>query len=71
MRDAVLARTARLSAEAAALLGATSVSQPQAELWLLEALAPEAQLACLDECLGSGMLCRRPTASPSATSSRA
>ena len=32
------------------------MSQPQAELWLLEALAGEAQLACLDECLGSGML---------------
>ena len=27
-----------------------------AELWLLEALAAETQLACLDECLGSGML---------------
>ena len=39
VRDAVLARTARLSATAAALLGAVSVSQPQAELWLLEALA--------------------------------
>jgi DNA-binding CsgD family transcriptional regulator/type II secretory pathway predicted ATPase ExeA len=56
VRDAVLARTARLSAEAAALLGAVSVSQPQAELWLLHALASESQLACLDECLGSGML---------------
>jgi DNA-binding CsgD family transcriptional regulator/type II secretory pathway predicted ATPase ExeA len=56
VRDAVLARTARLSAEAAALLGAVSVSQPQAELWLLDALASEPQLACLDECLGSGML---------------
>ena len=32
------------------------MSQPQAELWLLEALASEPQLACLDECLGSGML---------------
>jgi DNA-binding CsgD family transcriptional regulator len=56
VRDAVLARTARLSEQAAALLGAVSVSQPQAELWLLEALASESQLACLDECLGSGML---------------
>jgi DNA-binding CsgD family transcriptional regulator/type II secretory pathway predicted ATPase ExeA len=56
VRDAVLARTARLSATAAALLGAVSVPQPQAELWLLEAMASEAQLACLDECLGSGML---------------
>src|SRR3954451_23114619 len=56
VRDAVLARAARLSADAAALLGAVSVSQPQAELWLLHALASESQLACLDECLGSGML---------------
>ena len=32
------------------------MSQPQAELWLLDALASEPQLACLDECLGSGML---------------
>ena len=56
VRDAVLARTARLSAQAGALLGAVSVSQPQAELWLLQALASETQLACLDECLGSGML---------------
>jgi ATP/maltotriose-dependent transcriptional regulator MalT len=56
VRDAVLARTGRLSTTAAELLGAVSVSQPQAELWLLEALASEAQLACLDECLGSGML---------------
>ena len=32
------------------------MSQPQAELWLLEALASEPQLACLDECVGSGML---------------
>ena len=51
VRDAVLARTARLSATAAALLGAVSVSQPQAELWLLDALAAEDELACLDECL--------------------
>ena len=60
VRDAVLARTARLSATAAALLGAVAVSQPHAELWLLDALAGEEELACLDECLGSGML--TPTA---------
>ena len=60
VRDAVLARTARLSATAAALLGAVAVSQPHAELWLLDALAGEDELACLDECLGSGML--TPTA---------
>jgi DNA-binding NarL/FixJ family response regulator len=56
VRDAVLARTARLSATAASLLAAVSVSQPQAELWLLEALATEDELACLEECLRSGML---------------
>jgi type II secretory pathway predicted ATPase ExeA/tetratricopeptide (TPR) repeat protein len=56
VRDAVLARAARLSAAAAALLGAVSVSQSQAELRLLEAMASEPQLDCLDECLGSGML---------------
>ena len=60
VRDAVLARVARLSATAAALLGAVSVSQPQAELWLLEALASEEELACLEECLGSGMLVPTP-----------
>jgi len=60
VRDAVLARTARLSGAAATLLGAVAIAQPQAELWLLEALATEDELACLDECLGSGML--RPTA---------
>jgi DNA-binding CsgD family transcriptional regulator/tetratricopeptide (TPR) repeat protein/type II secretory pathway predicted ATPase ExeA len=55
VRDAVLARAARLSATARTLLDAVAVSQPQAELWLLEALAGE-ELDCLDECLGSGML---------------
>ena len=56
VRDAVLARAARLSPTAAALLGAVSVSQPQAELWLLEALAADEELGCLEECLSSGML---------------
>jgi DNA-binding CsgD family transcriptional regulator len=55
VRDAVLARAARLSPSARTLLGAVAVTQPQTELWLLEALAGE-ELACLDECLGSGML---------------
>jgi DNA-binding CsgD family transcriptional regulator len=55
VRDAVLARAARLSPTARTLLGAVAVSQPQAEIWLLEALARE-ELACLDECLSSGML---------------
>jgi DNA-binding CsgD family transcriptional regulator/tetratricopeptide (TPR) repeat protein len=55
VRDAVLARAARLSAGAHRALGAASILQPQAEGWLLEAMAPEAT-AHLDECLSSGML---------------
>ena len=70
VRDAVLARAARLSATAGGLLGAVSVSQPQAELWLLEALASEPQLACLEECVARACWRRRPTASRSATSWR-
>jgi DNA-binding CsgD family transcriptional regulator/tetratricopeptide (TPR) repeat protein len=57
VRDAVLARAARLSPAASALLEAVAVVPPQAELWLLEALAGEA-VEHLDECLSSGMLGR-------------
>ena len=39
VRDAVLARTARLSPAASGLLEAVAVVPPQAELWLLEVLA--------------------------------
>ena len=55
VRDAVLARAARLSPTAWALLEAVAVSPPQAELSLLETIAPEA-LASVDECIGAGML---------------
>ena len=55
VRDAVLARAARLSPAAGALLEAVAVVPPRAELWLLEALAG-ADPAPLDECLASGML---------------
>jgi DNA-binding CsgD family transcriptional regulator/tetratricopeptide (TPR) repeat protein len=55
VRDAVLARAARLSPEARRLLEAVAVVPPRAELWLLEALAGEA-VEGLDECLASGML---------------
>ena len=55
VRDAVLARAARLSPGAHRALEAASILQPQAEGWLLEAMAPEAN-AHLDECLSSGML---------------
>jgi len=55
IRDAVLARAARLSPPARVLLEAVAVVPPQAELWLLEALALE-DLDHLEECLRSGML---------------
>jgi DNA-binding CsgD family transcriptional regulator/tetratricopeptide (TPR) repeat protein len=51
----VLARAARLSPEGGRLLEAVAVVPPQAELWLLEALAGDAADG-LDECLASGML---------------
>jgi DNA-binding CsgD family transcriptional regulator/tetratricopeptide (TPR) repeat protein len=54
VRDAVLARVARLTENARALLDAVAISPPRAELWLLEEL--NGGLGPLDECLGSGML---------------
>ncbi len=59
VRDAVLARAARLAPEARALIEAVAVVPPQAELWLLEALAPET-VERLDDCLASGMLTTVP-----------
>jgi DNA-binding CsgD family transcriptional regulator/tetratricopeptide (TPR) repeat protein len=59
VRDAVLARTARLSAGARTVLEATAIVPQQAELWLLEALAGEA-IDSLDECLASGVLTAEP-----------
>lgn len=55
VRDAVLARAARLGRTARALLDAVSIVPPRAELWLLEAFVrgyPDG----LEECLASGML---------------
>jgi DNA-binding CsgD family transcriptional regulator/tetratricopeptide (TPR) repeat protein len=59
VRDAVLARAARLSARARSLLDAVAVVPPLVELWLLDVLAPE-DSGHLDECLASGMLAAQP-----------
>jgi DNA-binding CsgD family transcriptional regulator len=55
VRDAVLARAARLSSTARAVLDAVAIAPLQIELWLLEALAGE-DVVALEECLSSGML---------------
>jgi DNA-binding CsgD family transcriptional regulator/tetratricopeptide (TPR) repeat protein len=55
VRDAVFARVARLGPQARDLLDATAIGRPRSELWLLEAIAPDA-MAGLEECLASGML---------------
>ena len=58
VRDAVLARAARLSGDARAVLEAVSVAQPRAELWLLDTLSGESADG-LQDCLDSGMLVPR------------
>jgi DNA-binding CsgD family transcriptional regulator/tetratricopeptide (TPR) repeat protein len=55
VRDAVLARAARLRPPARAMLDAVAVVPQRAEVWLLEALT-EGALEALDDCLASGML---------------
>ena len=69
VRDAVLARASRLGARARTFLDAAAIFPLHAELWLFEALAGEA-VDALDECVGSGMLSRRPEASRFDMSSR-
>ncbi|MGA9857772.1 MAG: AAA family ATPase [Solirubrobacteraceae bacterium] len=59
VRDAVLARAARLSSSARRLLDAASVVPGQIEPWLLEALAGELGDR-VDECLACGMLIAGP-----------
>jgi DNA-binding CsgD family transcriptional regulator/tetratricopeptide (TPR) repeat protein len=65
VRDAVLARMARLKPEARNVLEAVAVVPQQVELWLLEQLAGDT-ISELDTCLASGML----TASPEAVGFR-
>jgi DNA-binding CsgD family transcriptional regulator len=55
VRDAVLARAARLGAGARSLLDAVALVPARADLWLLELVARD-ELRFLDECLASGML---------------
>jgi DNA-binding CsgD family transcriptional regulator len=55
VRDAVLARAARLSLTGQALLEAVAIVPPEAELWLVDAVARESASG-LDECLAAGML---------------
>ncbi len=59
VRDAVLARAARLSAPARELIDAVAVAPAEVKVWLLEKLVGEA-VGGLEECLSSGML--RPSA---------
>ncbi|HEX5618875.1 MAG TPA: LuxR C-terminal-related transcriptional regulator [Solirubrobacteraceae bacterium] len=55
VRDAVLARAARLDPPARRLLEAVAIARPRAEIWLLEQIAPD-ELPELEACVASGML---------------
>ena len=58
--DAVLARAARLSPSARAVLDAAAVAGPRTEPWLLQALTA-AESTSIDECLATGVLRSRGT----------
>jgi DNA-binding CsgD family transcriptional regulator/tetratricopeptide (TPR) repeat protein len=55
VRDAVLARAARLSRSGRALLDAAAVTGPRIESWLLAALTGS-EITAVEECLAAGML---------------
>lgn len=55
VREAVLARTARLSSAAAAIVDAASVAPPHVEPWLLERVC-NGDIESLDECIAAGVL---------------
>jgi len=55
VRDAVMARAARLSGAATTVVEVVSIALPQAELWLLDALVTDAAGA-LQQCLSAGIL---------------
>ena len=55
VRDAVLARAARMNPTATRVLEAAAVAPAEVEVWLLEAMVGE-DIASLEECLSSGML---------------
>ena len=61
VRDAVLARAARLRDRARLLVEAVAAMPPQAELWLLRTLAPDV-IDCVEECVAAGILVSRPGA---------
>ena len=57
VRDAVLARAARLKPEARAVLDAIAIVPSRVEMWLLDRLVDEAAaVAAVDDCVDSGVL---------------
>lgn len=56
VRDAVLARAARLRPSARAILDAAAIAGPRIEPWLLQELTA-AESGSIDECLATGVLC--------------